>query len=108
MKIILKSLELFQFRKQTGKWSFKKGKNVFLGRNGAGKTTLCDAERWLRTGKDSQGSAKFDIKTIVDGEPASKGNHSVKFNAEDLASGTYFYRLKTRHFQKIRKMILIK
>lgn len=77
MKIILKSLELSNFKKLTGKWIFQKGKNVFLGENGTGKTTICDAERWLRTGKDSAGSAKFDIKTIIDGNTASRASHSV-------------------------------
>jgi chromosome segregation ATPase len=76
-EIILKNMELESFKKMTGKWDFAKGKNVFLGENGTGKTTLCDAEHWLRTGKDSQDKAKFDIKTIVDGEPISKHSHCV-------------------------------
>jgi hypothetical protein len=40
---------------------------------------------------------------------ADAGNHSLTFNADNLASGTYFYRLKIRvHFQNIKKMMLIK
>jgi DNA repair exonuclease SbcCD ATPase subunit len=70
-------LELSEFKGLTGKWEFADGRNVFLGENGTGKTTLCDAEHWVRTGKNSHESAKFDIKPIVDGQPVSKSSHSV-------------------------------
>jgi len=75
MRIILKSLELSNFKKLSGLWEFKEGKNVFFGKNGTGKTTLCDAERWLRMGKNSLGQSNFDIKTIIHGQSFSK--HSV-------------------------------
>jgi DNA repair exonuclease SbcCD ATPase subunit len=77
MKITLKELELINFKGLSGKWSLDPGKNVFLGQNGTGKTTLYDAPTWLLYGKDSAGSAKFDIKTVVDGVPMSKTDHSV-------------------------------
>jgi photosystem II stability/assembly factor-like uncharacterized protein len=36
------------------------------------------------------------------------GNYSVKFNASNLASGIYFYRIESGHFSQIKKMILLK
>lgn len=36
------------------------------------------------------------------------GNHSVKFNAEKLPSGIYFYELNADGFVRIKKMILMK
>lgn len=51
--------------------------NVY-GDNATGKTTLVDALSWLLFGKDSSGSAKFDIKTRGrDGEPLKGLNHTV-------------------------------
>lgn len=48
-----------------------------------------------------------EIKTIVNGElPA--GNHKVKFYADGLPSGVYFYRLSVNGFERTRKMILVK
>jgi len=47
------------------------------------------------------------INTLVSGKKAA-GNHSVNFNAEYLASGVYFYTLKTNNFVKTRKMILLR
>lgn len=41
------------------------GKNASVyGTNASGKTTLADAYFWLLFGKDSNGAANFDIKTI--------------------------------------------
>ncbi len=36
------------------------------------------------------------------------GNHSVNFDAENLASGVYFYRLRTENFNSVKKMMLLK
>lgn len=36
------------------------------------------------------------------------GNYSVHFNANNLSTGIYFYRLKTNDYVSIKKMILIK
>jgi hypothetical protein len=38
----------------------------------------------------------------------SAGVHSVGFNAEDLPSGVYFYRLQAGYFVQTRKMVLLK
>lgn len=47
------------------------------------------------------------VKVLVDGEK-SAGYHEVRFNAENLASGVYFYRLSAGSFTRVNKMILIK
>jgi hypothetical protein len=36
------------------------------------------------------------------------GNYSVNFNADDLPSGIYFYRLEAGQFSQVKKMILLK
>lgn len=36
------------------------------------------------------------------------GNHSIEFNASNLNSGIYFYRLQSPKFSKTMKMLLIK
>ncbi len=38
----------------------------------------------------------------------SAGDHSVLFNAPNIASGIYFYQLKTEHFTKTKKLILLR
>ena len=36
------------------------------------------------------------------------GSYSVSFNAEDLATGVYFYRLNFNGISEARKMLLVK
>lgn len=47
-----------------------------------------------------------EVLTLVDGELPS-GKHSIIFNATEMASGIYFYQLKTTSFMKLHKMILL-
>jgi len=47
------------------------------------------------------------ICTLAD-EVQNAGQHSVHFNADQLSSGVYFYRIKTNRFERIRKMSLQK
>ena len=47
------------------------------------------------------------IETLVDDERKA-GNYIVEFNAENLSSGTYFYRLNAIDFVQTRKFLLIK
>lgn len=47
------------------------------------------------------------VKTLVE-EYREAGNHSVQFNASQLASGIYFYRLQAGSFIETKKMILMK
>jgi photosystem II stability/assembly factor-like uncharacterized protein len=47
------------------------------------------------------------IKVLESGYK-NAGNYSVNFNASDLPSGIYFYKLEAGQFSQIKKMILIK
>ena len=47
------------------------------------------------------------ISKLVDGK-ISAGNHSVVFNAIDLPSGLYFYKIQAGNFNHVKKMLLIK
>ena len=47
------------------------------------------------------------VKDIVNRE-FSVGNHSVNFNAVNLTSGVYFYRLQSDNFVQTKKMILLR
>ncbi len=48
-----------------------------------------------------------EVNTLVN-EFMTNGNHVINFNASNLVSGVYYYRITTPHFNEIRKMILIK
>ncbi len=47
------------------------------------------------------------IKTLISGIK-SAGKHSITFNAVNLASGIYFYTLRSGNFLQTKKMILLK
>ena len=47
------------------------------------------------------------VATIAEGMYES-GNHKVTFNASNLPSGTYVYRLESSEFVQVKKMILLK
>jgi hypothetical protein len=47
------------------------------------------------------------IKTLVkNSQPA--GSYEVTFNAQELSSGVYFYRLTTSEYVETKKMMLVK
>ena len=48
-----------------------------------------------------------EVKTLLN-EFQQSGNHEIQFNAADLASGIYFYQLKSNGFVSTKKMILLK
>ena len=48
-----------------------------------------------------------EVKTLVDQYMLS-GNHSIVFNATELNSGIYFYKLEAGQYAEVRKMTLIK
>ncbi len=48
-----------------------------------------------------------EVSTLVN-EQKSAGNYEVKFNAVNLASGIYFYKIQAGSFNKVRKMMLLK
>jgi photosystem II stability/assembly factor-like uncharacterized protein len=47
------------------------------------------------------------IKTLLNKKMLS-GRHEVEFNAQNLSSGIYFYRIEAGEFQDVKKMILLK
>ena len=47
------------------------------------------------------------ITTLVN-EQMNAGNYSVNFNAANITSGIYFYKMTAGNFTEIRKMILVK
>jgi hypothetical protein len=48
-----------------------------------------------------------EVAVLVDG-PMSAGTHTVSFDASELSSGVYIYRLQTAQGVLTRKMVLIK
>ncbi len=48
-----------------------------------------------------------EVATLVNGEQAA-GYYQVNFNADRLASGVYFYVLRTQSFSSVHKMLLLK
>jgi len=48
-----------------------------------------------------------EIKTLVN-ENQNAGSHVIEFNAQNLASGVYLYRLETGSFTQVKKMIFMK
>ncbi|MCI0448522.1 MAG: T9SS type A sorting domain-containing protein [Chlorobi bacterium] len=48
-----------------------------------------------------------EVQTLVSGFQ-NPGSHSVTFNAINLSSGVYFYRLNAGSFNNIKRMILVK
>ncbi len=47
------------------------------------------------------------VKSLIE-QDIEAGLHAVIFNAENLTSGTYIYRLQTESFTQIKKMLLLK
>lgn len=47
------------------------------------------------------------VKTLLN-RKMQAGNHEVKFNAENLSSGMYYYRIEAGEYQDVKKMILLR
>ncbi len=54
----------------------------------------------------------FDISgkevSILVNQVQTKGSYEVSFDASDLTSGIYFYKLETKNFSSTKKMLLVK
>lgn len=50
-----------------------------------------------------------EVKVLIDGEDFEAGHHKVRFYAEGLSSGVYYYKLATEEkFTDVKKMVLMK
>lgn len=49
-----------------------------------------------------------EVKRLIDNEFKSASNYTVQFNAGNISSGVYFYRLISGKFSQTKKLILIK
>jgi hypothetical protein len=48
-----------------------------------------------------------EVATLINTEKPA-GNYNVEFNAQNLTSGVYFYRLQAGKFSDIKKLLLLK
>jgi len=48
-----------------------------------------------------------EVATIVS-EQLSAGNHAIKWNAVNMSSGIYFYRLQAGSFTETKKLVLLR
>ena len=49
-----------------------------------------------------------EVSRIYNKEVVKAGNHKINFDASRLASGIYFYQIRTKNFVKTRKMFMLK
>ncbi|NCS80637.1 MAG: T9SS type A sorting domain-containing protein, partial [Ignavibacteria bacterium] len=48
-----------------------------------------------------------EVSTLIN-QYQTAGSHTVNFNAANLPSGIYFYKIKAGSFQNIKKLMLLK
>jgi hypothetical protein len=48
-----------------------------------------------------------EVKTLVN-EFKKASSYSIDFNASELTSGVYYYKLSSENFSSVKKMLLIK
>ena len=48
-----------------------------------------------------------EVASLIN-EKMEAGYHNVEFNASDLASGLYIYKMESGNFTDVKKMMLIK
>ncbi len=49
-----------------------------------------------------------EIATLVKNEKKAQGNYEITFDASNLSSGVYFFKLQTERFIKTKQMVLVK
>jgi hypothetical protein len=52
-------------------------------------------------------TAGQEVAKLVDGDLAA-GSHVISWNANNMASGAYFYRLEAGTFSAVKRMLLLK
>ena len=83
-RILIKRLALRYFKGvRKAEYEFGDYVNVVKGRNGVGKSTIADAICWVLFGMNSEGDAKFGLKTRrEDGSEIEDVEHSVEMMLE--------------------------
>ncbi|MCB9208134.1 MAG: T9SS type A sorting domain-containing protein [Ignavibacteriales bacterium] len=56
----------------------------------------------------SLGKEKSSNIPILVNQKQKPGNYEIEFNARNLTSGIYFYRITVGSFNEVKKMILLK
>lgn len=98
MKIKVKSLHIQNFKGCKNRMITFGDTTRISGANATGKTTVFDAFTWLLFGKDSLGSAKFDIRPM---DKAGKMIDNVEISVEaTICVGDEEYSLKKTQKQK--------
>ena len=49
-----------------------------------------------------------EVETLLNNKEMQAGEHSVSFDATNLSSGMYFYRIQAKDFSETKKLVLIK
>ena len=52
-------------------------------------------------------TAGQEVALLIDG-PVNAGYHTVQWDASDMASGIYFYRIQAGNFADMKRMVVIK
>ncbi len=60
-----------------------------------------------RGSRDLSAFEKDQIETLFN-KPMNAGYHEIEFNAHNLSSGIYFYRIEAGEFQDVKKMVLLR
>jgi hypothetical protein len=49
-----------------------------------------------------------EVRTLINNENKSAGDYTISFDASNLASGVYFYRIEVSNYVEVKKMMLLK
>lgn len=104
MKIRIQKMKLHNFKGiREFEINFNSLDTEIYGKNATGKTSIFDAFTWLFFDKDSNGSAKFDVKTKTpDGEFLHNLEHSVEVALMIDGTETTFKKILKEKYTKQR------
>lgn len=104
MKIRIQKMKLQNFKGiREFEIDFNSLDTEIYGKNATGKTSIFDAFTWLFFDKDSNGSAKFDVKTKTpDGEFLHNLEHSVEVSLMIDGTETTFKKILKEKYTKQR------